>query len=309
MNARLSSLALLLVLASASGCGPAPTEVDAATGDAGPGTDAATLPPSRIFGACVDDSQCPGEGGFCRTAEDGYPGGYCTLACEDRTPCDDGAVYNHCLTLAGATESTCESRCRNGEDCRSTYSCSLFGTTMEGVCIPVCSSDEDCGGGAHCNQYSGRCAASVPTTGGETGDACTGDAQCRSGNCRPEVNGATPTGYIHGYCDGPCRLPAGYNTSDFFGGDTLPAGTCAGDAICIPGNQYGEGDLGTCLDACLGDEDCREGYGCLTLIAGHQFTNGICIPRDCTGGACPAGYSCVQVPDGSGGSNGFCGPT
>jgi hypothetical protein len=240
--------------------------------------DAATLLPSRIFGACVEDSQCPGgEEAFCRGPEDGYPGGYCTIACDDRTACDDGSVYNHCLTLAGATSSTCERRCRNGSDCRDTYSCAILRTTpegmAEGVCIPVCASDADCGS-AHCNTYSGRCGTGVPTSGGETGDPCTSAAQCRSGSCRAES-----TGFVGGYCDGPCRLPAGFNTSDFFGGDELPAGNCPGAAVCIPGNQYGEGDLGTCLASCTSSADCRPGYGCQQNPTGsHAFTNGFCVP-------------------------------
>ena len=293
MTARLSSLFVLVSL-SLLACGPAPTAVDAATEpDAGPRIDASRPPPSRIFGACSEDSQCPGADAFCRTPQQGYPGGYCSVACTDRTPCDDGAVYNHCLTLAGATRSTCEARCRNGADCRDTYSCAIFGTTMEGVCIPVCATDADCGAGARCNQHSGRCGTTVPTTGGDTGDACTGATDCLSGSCRLEVANGAATGFIHGYCDGPCRLPPGFNTSDFWPEDFLPASNCPGAAVCIPAGQYGEGDLGSCFHECMSGADCRPGYGCQqNPTRTHLFTNGYCVPSACTATSCPAGYAC-----------------
>jgi hypothetical protein len=302
--------AVLLGLAFTGGCDSSNPGGGA---DGGPGADAYWPPMSRLFGPCEQDYQCPGVDAFCRTAAQGYPQGYCTVPCMDRTPCDDGAVYNHCVTLNGASQSTCETYCRNGTDCRggAGYSCEVFPNSNppQGICIPVCATDEDCGQGTHCNTYSGRCVTTVPTTGGLTGDPCMTGADCRSGQCNAEGTHSNPSGWIHGSCVAPCRLPTGFNTSNFFSGTTLPAGTCTGDAICIPGSQYGTNDLGTCIDACTGDSDCREGYGCLKQFGSSSFDNGICVPRDCTRGTCPTGYSCVQVVNSAGtGTTGVCAP-
>src|SRR5690606_33578722 len=86
---------LLLFACGASACGDTPN-LDAGPPDAGP-----PLMPSELFGPCQEDWQCPGEGAICRRATDGWPGGYCTVPCEDRTPCDFNGVYHHCVTRAG----------------------------------------------------------------------------------------------------------------------------------------------------------------------------------------------------------------
>src|SRR5690606_5864553 len=106
------------------------------------------LMPSELFGPCQEDWQCPGEGAICRRATDGWPGGYCTVPCEDRTPCDFNGVYHHCVTRAGETQSYCERRCLNGIDCgRTAYTCAGELPPSGGLCIGVCASDDECGAG------------------------------------------------------------------------------------------------------------------------------------------------------------------
>lgn len=313
LGLRSSGIALFVsTLTLLAACGGSGTGGD----DAGM-ADAFSLTPSTLFGPCVDDAQCPGEGAICRRATAGYPGGYCTIPCDDRTLCDTGSVYHHCIQLEGETRTYCERRCLNGLDCgREGYSCAGDGTIPPsgGVCIPVCTSDEQCGEGTVCDLYSGECVPPpAPTTGALTGEPCSSDAGCRSGVCVTEVSGGAPTGWIMGYCAGNCVLPRGWNSTSLYMGDTLPAGSCQGDAICFPGGQLAIGDLGTCYRACTTDGDCREGYGCLSrfmLSSGAaSFSNGICVPSDCGTSGCPSGYTCVAVPASGGGTRNVCAPS
>lgn len=283
--------------------------------DAGPsdaGSDAG-LQPSVLFGPCQEDSQCPGDGAICWRGADGYPEGTCTVPCVDRTPCDDGVVFNHCLMRTGETQSFCFQRCLNGVDCmRPGYTCIGNGSidaTDTGYCYGVCGGDVSCGPGAECNPYSGRCVAegSVPTDGSPNGGTCTGDADCLSDNCITERNGTTPTGWNSGYCYGLCILPMGYNTNTLFSEDTLPQGTCSAGNVCFPNGSYTRGDLGLCFLGCTSDADCRadEGYRCRTswrLASGdvRTFTNGICVPNDCPTTPCPTGFTCRTVTTSSG---------
>jgi hypothetical protein len=311
MNHRFLALASLLLMLSACDGTPPGDDATVPHPDAGP-----QLAPSTLFGACEEDWQCPGEGAICRTASDGWPGGYCTVPCEDRTPCDVNGVYHHCLAREGETQAYCERRCLNGIDCgRAGYTCQGDFPPSGGVCIGVCSSDAECGAGTHCDPYSAQCVeGDVPTTGALTGEACESNDDCRSGQCVLEVNEAgVPTGWIHGYCVAPCIVPHGYNSNTFFAGDELPQGTCAGDAVCYPVANQSEGDLGNCYGECASDDDCREGYGCLKdfqLASGGtaSYPNGFCVPAACDGThPCPSGYGCVTV-NGANGAQNVCAP-
>ncbi len=309
---------LALGAAIAAGCGdsgPAPTP-DAGM-DAGPPVDAgsdAGLLPSELFGPCVEDSQCPGDGATCWRGADGYPEGYCTVPCMDRGPCDDGVVFNHCLVRMGETVGHCERRCLNGVDCmRAGYTCignGTFDATDTGVCYGVCGGDIACGAGSECNPWSGRCITEgdVPVDGSLNGGTCAVDTDCRSGNCIEERRGSTPTGWNSGYCYGFCILPMGYNTNTLFSEDTLPQGTCAENDICFPNGSYTRGDLGICFQGCITNDDCRvdEGYVCRSswrLASGdtRTFTNGICVPMTCSATSpCPTGFTCRTVTTTSG---------
>lgn len=282
------------------------------------------LQPSELFGQCVDDSQCPGVNSVCRSAaRDGWPGGFCTIPCFDRTPCEvrDGedSFYNSCLQRPGEAEAFCENGCRTGIDCGrpDTLTCSLGASPDgSGICIPVCSVDEQCGDGAFCNPFSGECQAEPfvdPAESGLeiTGGPCDADSDCASGFCIVEGTPTQPSGWVRGYCASNCILPAGYNTNDYYFQPELPQGTCAGDAICSLTNSRTRGDLGICFDACRGAGDCREGYVCQQGFQVQQggpvftFENGICVAGDCGPGGvtCPSGYACV-----SNGTRSVCAP-
>lgn len=300
-------LALVLALAGCGDDGPD-------TGDAGVEVDAFVLPPSGLFGSCVEDSQCPGEGAICRRDDDGYPSGYCTVPCDDRTPCDAFGSYHHCVQRQGETRRYCEQRCLNGIDCgRDGYTCAGEVPPSGGLCIGVCSDDAHCSEGYTCDRPTGQCLApGAPTpSGAALGSPCGSDAACRSGSCLEAENGGTPTGYLGGTCVANCILPRGYNTSSFWNGATLPAGTCEGGAICFPTDSLTEGDLGTCFAACEGNEDCRPGYQCASSFntsSGRpaSFDNGVCLPIDCSRTPCPSGSSCVRVPRSDGSTSSVC---
>jgi len=304
-----TSIILVSLLPACGDDRPAPP-VDAGS-DAGfdAGSDAGPQP-STLFGPCLIDAQCPGEGGFCRLATDGWPGGYCTLPCVDRAPCDDGIRYNHCLEGADGSGSFCEQRCLNGYDCeRPGYTCVGDFGGGAGSCIGVCASDEECGPGAECNEWGGSCVApgASPTVGSETGGVCAEDGDCLSGDCILSHSGGSATGWNLGYCIGSCILPLGYNTNTFFAGDALPAGTCSGAAVCYPNGSLTHGDLGVCLSSCSSNADCRveDGYECVQevpLTSGDisRYTNGVCLPISCRYDPCPTGFMCQTISSSSG---------
>jgi hypothetical protein len=272
--ALVSGLALPLLL---SGCpsDPAPV-VDAAL------PDARVFAASELYGPCEIDAQCPGEGAVCRRPSDGFPGGYCTVPCDDRTPCGGfGTQNNHCVQLVGEDRAYCQLNCLNGIDCRDeAYTCLADQLPTGGLCIPVCSSDAQCGGGTVCDPFTARCVApGSVSTGAVTGEPCASNAACASGACVPEANG-----FLGGYCIANCALPAGWNTNTFFDGPSLPNGGCAGDAVCFPNGSITPRDLGVCLDQCTSDGDCRDGYECRRQFQLRQggptfsYENGVCLP-------------------------------
>ncbi|MDQ3031401.1 MAG: hypothetical protein M3Y87_03220 [Myxococcota bacterium] len=312
-----SPLAQSLLLATVSLLGLAACGDGNVAPDAGPTDDAYVLQASRLFGSCVEDSQCPGEGAVCRRDDDGYPRGYCTIPCDDRTPCDLFGSYHHCVQRTGETRRYCEQRCLNGIDCgRPGYTCAGELPPSGGLCLGVCSSDAHCSAGHVCEPYSGQCypEGSVPTAGALTGEPCGSGAACLSGLCIEEVDDdGAPTGYLGGTCVSNCILPSGYNTSTFFGGTMLPRGDCVGNAVCFPTSSLSEGDLGVCQQACAGDGDCRPGLQCASSFntsSGRpaSFDNGVCLPIDCSRAACPSGSRCVGVPRADGSVSNICAP-
>lgn len=283
-----------------------------------PDADAAVeLPPDfgQLFGSCVEDADCGAEG-ICRSAEEGFPGGYCTKPCDgfnDRTACEvrrgEFTVYHHCFDRGEepAGTLTCEFNCLNGLDCgRDGYTCEVSVLPTGGLCIPVCSSDEQCRWGTFCNRYTGECQAEPapdPRTVGlsVTGGPCNSNADCASGECFTAGTPQQPTGWAAGYCVGDCILPAGYNNNDFFFGDALPPGTCAGEQpVCIPRVTAAQSrqDHGICLQGCTDASDCRTGYECARRVGNKTFDVGFCRPGICGAGGtvtCPTGHTCVTV--------------
>ncbi len=280
----LAGLALGSML-SLTGCPTDTGATDAALPDAA-FPDAMIYAASEMYGPCVIDEQCPGEGAICRSPLRGYPGGYCTVPCDDRTPCEGlGTQNNHCVQLNGEDRSYCEVNCVNGRDCRNAgdgYSCLAEQLPTGGLCIPVCNTDAQCGAGAACDTHTGRCvAAGEQRAGALTGEPCASNDACASGACVPPANGFTG-----GYCVANCALPMGFNTNSFFDGTVLPSGGCPEDALCMPFNgSFAARDLGVCLDGCATDGECRDGYFCrkdYQLQMGgptFSFENGVCWPN------------------------------
>lgn len=313
---RFSPLGLAALLAITSPLALVACDETGGDGDAGVETDAFVLPPSRLFGSCAEDTQCPGEGAVCRRDVAGYPKGYCTLPCDDRTPCDVFGSYHHCVQRDGESRRYCEQRCLNGIDCgRAGYTCAGELPPSGGLCIGVCSSDAHCSDGHVCEPYSGRCypEGMVPTGGALTGEACGSDDACRSGICIEQISNGQPTGYLGGTCVSNCILPTGYNSSTFFGGTLLPRGDCVGEAICFPTTSLSEGDLGVCQQACRSAADCRPGLQCASSFntssgTPASFDNGVCMPIDCSRTACPSGSTCARVPRADGSFSNVCAP-
>ena len=303
-------LAALLLLPACGDSSPTDAGADASAdmgrADAGPDLGAPDLgpPPPTLYGPCNADSDCPGDGAVCRRNVDGWPGGYCTVPCTDRTPCDDGFSYNHCLA-DGTGHSFCERRCENGIDCsRNGYTCEGTYPPAGGRCIAVCTSDADCGTGAMCQHETGKCVATgtAPPSGADVGGPCATNTECSSGLCTPEMVGTAITGNVHGNCFANCILPPGYNPSTTFSGADLPQGSCQANQVCIPaGSATAMGDLGVCLHACRLNSDCRmsEGYACARDFGSAHFGVGFCRPADCMTTPCPTGYTCTATSGGN----------
>ena len=279
--------------------------------DAGPPDvfDAGPPEPSRLFGACEVDAQCPGENAYCRLPEDGFPGGQCSIGCVNRVPCDDGLRYHWCNEANDREGMACEARCLNSVDCGrgGDYVCIDIAERIpnapppSGTCVGYCDEDSDCGPGSECNEQAATCVAegSTPSEGALTNEACESDSQCVSGNCTLAVQDGGFTGEVGGSCRSRCTIPAGFQSSNFFLGDALPTTHCPNDGdICLPVGDLSAGSEGNCYAPCGMDSECRPGRRCLRTIAEKRFSNGVCIPVDCRNDACPTGHTCQVVGSG-----------
>jgi hypothetical protein len=157
-------------LGGAKSCVPRCTlNSDCAVGyrcEAGTGACVAGPPPGTAGGPCTGDADCTalGGGAFCALASGGFPGGYCSAACENAACVSPGV----CVP-ASATESNCLAPCTVPADCRADYTCFAF--QAAGVCLPRCTSDAECMDPRPvCDLATGYCAAR-PTGGmGMTSD-------------------------------------------------------------------------------------------------------------------------------------------
>ncbi len=349
-----SSLGSALLLASLAGCGSETnTPADSGTPDAPVDTApadaseaAVDVAPDRpaqmsiIYGPCRADTECA-EGLTCRTeAATGFPGGECNRTCTSDEDCvlipTDGStpVDGWCAPAVGSAPRMCQRVCANGIDCeRPGYTCRTYNSgqlNQVSACIPVCT-DESCVDGTVCDHDSGRCRAMGSTPVGRTlGQTCQPETrmgaptpppemQCRSTLCQPDW---TPdsrgnrfyTGWNGGYCVSRCILPAGFNSSTFWGpaGMTvaLPQASCPMGGLCLAFNgSLARGDLGTCYQECQSNTDCRQsdGYMCqktvqLSATNTRRFSNGFCVPVNCmnTATPCPSGLTCRRNSNGTG---------
>ncbi|MEE2644171.1 MAG: extensin family protein [Myxococcota bacterium] len=101
-----------------------------------------------IGGPCAEDSDCPYEGGFCLTDEDGFPRGLCSQSCERLCPDMDGMPVTFCVGEVALGGGVCVQQCDGvafpGEGCRPGYSCVGRGryqesSTQRSVCLPTSS--------------------------------------------------------------------------------------------------------------------------------------------------------------------------
>jgi serine protease len=92
-------------------------------------------PVPKVGQACTSNASC-GAGERCKTAAEGYPGGYCTLDCLDGTPCPAGSkcFYDDVTETSASCYATCTGVGGQGS-CRSGYVCKSDGTGG-GACDP-----------------------------------------------------------------------------------------------------------------------------------------------------------------------------
>jgi serine protease len=95
---------------------------------------------------CAGDSDC--SGGSCDTT---MPGGYCTAACDDQTPCPAGS---DCFDVGTARECLMSCTGTGQANCRSQYAC-WQGTTSD-ACFPSCTLI-GCESGFICDPATGVC--------------------------------------------------------------------------------------------------------------------------------------------------------
>lgn len=170
---------------------------------------------------CEINAECLGQ--RCLTAEQGYPGGYCsTFDCETegcsgfssecfRTEIDSQSV-TACFELCNF-DGTCE-RASEG------YTCVTLDDTA--VCLPPGTTN-------------------APPQ-GSTGSSCSADLQCNGDN------NTCLTTFFGGYCSQTSCDEAGID--------------CLGGNPCVPLNPEDPDPDHICLLSCATDDDCRFGYSC-----------------------------------------------
>lgn len=92
---------------------------------------------STVGAPCIVDADCAADtvntNPFCLTEADGYPGGYCSAACQFL--CND--VISPCVGFI-LLEGTCHAACTTDDDCRAGYSCEEIDTGFGifAACMP-----------------------------------------------------------------------------------------------------------------------------------------------------------------------------
>jgi hypothetical protein len=141
-----------------------------------------------------------------------------------------------------------------------------------------------CGAGLVCDPYTATCTDTL-STGAPNGAPCRDANECRGGECLLASDTAGPTGFLDGMC-----ASLGVATT-FSPGGPLPQGSCPDGSVEMALGAS-EGDAVLCMLGCARDGDCRTGYACAHQVAGMPFSNGLCLPIDCSVQACPSGTVC-----------------
>ncbi len=152
-----------------------------------------------------------------------------------------------------------------------------------GKCLPsggVCGAP--CGEGKVCDVDTRRCIAlpAGQASPGEIGSPCAKSSDCSKVGSSPFCIGDTfftALATNGGYCSASCD-----------------EGGCASGAACV---DFG---IKLCLDLCLLDDDCRDGYSCTSVSTGdaRRFCFPKRSPSSCTGAGCsPIGGTCSHDAD------------
>ncbi len=274
------------------GCPRPPSmPVDAGrSSDVGPRPDTAhdagggTAPP---LAPCTDTSICADAPGVaCLT---NVPGGSCTRRCDTDAEC--GARGTCALHI-------CVWGCAPGSGGCIAHAGACFASTPDSpaYCVPICypagrepAGYPACGAGLVCDPYSATCVSSL-STGADNGAPCRDSIECRGGDCLVE-NDPMPTGFLGGMC---ISLGVEPSESAFVPGARLAQGSCPDGSAVPPGFAASAfGDLVVCFQTCTSDASCRSGYACTHFeVTSPPFSNGLCMPIDCTSAPCPSGYTC-----------------
>ncbi|WP_338871495.1 hypothetical protein [Myxococcus stipitatus] len=263
----------------------------------------------RVGDDCESDAEC-GPGFTCG---EGFPGGYCLLACSRERPCPEGSV---CATDLGRCLRTC------GEHCaRPGYGCGPVPESSGPLdaCVPVatpadggsdggctgagCVPDAGCSGtvpeGGTCTRPCECAGASAVCDNGTCARTCETDFQCSAGwRCRHDVCVVGPR------LGEPCRdsfecavyascpkerLRCEETCNPQVGGLCSAGYQCAPDGLCV---RECTGTPVSVGEECENSMDCAACSVCVASAPGLRCRQPCRLDRDCPGGAAGA---CEQV--------------
>jgi hypothetical protein len=273
-------------------------------------------------------------------------GGACATGGAAGTPCASDALCIEVATASG--QPFCSALCRADADCPADAYCLERRSDMLpdgsyanlGFCIPAdklgqtpCTREADCAATEGCLSYGPRTTLFTcqPAAGNKAvGEACSGGAQCRSGDCL-DRDGHVGAGQSRAFCAAVCAknsdcgadqrclrtvfnnngtpseprddVVVGYCRTLFV--PTAAAG-CQNDGDCTAradGSDTCQTTYGLCYKAaaaigapCAGDAACAVGATCAT---GPRFPGGACVAAGCDPAA-------TAAPDACPGTNSVC---
>lgn len=195
-----------------------------------------------------------------------FPDGYCSEACDDDSPCEPGVC----------AKNVCLSSCSSSLDCRSGYSC--VHVSHQKGCAPSgrgfselgdnCTLNTDCSEDLTCQSFTA------------------GSYQCTK-SCTSLLSCGTSAVCVSGLCNRTC--------SDSSECDDYQecTSTSSGYVCRVPPPRSGVGG------PCQVNEDCQEGFSCLTDAPGGYCTRECSNSEQCGSGICHDGYcysSCKPAP-------------
>jgi hypothetical protein len=200
-------------LCYASGTCPSPTTV-------------CGTPGAAIGSACTQDNDCP-VGGFCITAADGFPGGYCSA--DDYGDCGENptevcGTSAECLIQDPTTNlAYCFAECNVDTDCRTGYSCYAGnplpdGGAGQGICYPTqaaadggsssSSGSSSSGSGASSSNSGGNSAGNSSSAGNSGGNSSGNSSGNNSGSSNASSGSSSNGGGNNGGgLTGPAPTP------------------------------------------------------------------------------------------------------